>query len=212
MWLSPSSITVSASDMKVLLVSASVSNRLQRELYEKYGISAGFAIQKYYRLLEEGLVLNGASVEALSVVPIKKSEAPFGCRRFGKETERGVAYRYLPYLRFAPLYHVFVVVALLFKVFWWCVRNRKDAVVLCDILIPSVGIGTALGAALGCGKRIAWVTDMPGIKAGGRDTFDGMGLLGRLHVRAVRSYSAFVFATAQCNEKLNLKGRPYVVI
>lgn len=198
--------------MKVLLVSASVSNRMQNELFARYGISAGFAIQKYYRLLEEGLVLNGVCVEALSIVPIKKSEAPFRYRRFGKEQERNVTYRYLPYLRFAPLYHFLIVFTLLFKVFWWSVRNRKDAFVLCDILIPSVGIGTALGAALGRIKRIAWVTDMPGIQAGGHGTFDSMGLLGRIHVRAVRSYSAFVFATAQCNGKLNLHGRPYAVI
>ena len=198
--------------MKVLLVSASVSSRLQNSLYERYGVSTGFAIQKYYRLLEEGLLLNGAEVEELSIVPIKKADAPFTFKRFKNETEGGVRHRYLSYLKYAVIYHPLVVIALFFKVLFWGLRHRRDSVIICDILIPSVCIGTAYGAALAGCKRIAWVTDMPGIATSGGGSFESMGLMGRMQVKAISGFSGFIFSTRQANAKLNPGGKPYVVI
>ena len=198
--------------MNVLLVSASVSKRLQDELYGRYGISTGFAIQKYYRLLEEGLNLNGAKVEELSIVPVSQASAPFVLKRFKSEKEDGVSHRYLTYLKYASLYHPLVLISLFFRVLWWSLRNRKGGLVICDILIPSVCIGTALGSALGGCRRLAWVTDMPGITSDGKGAYEQMGLLTKLQIKSIQSFSGFIFSTRQSNDRLNVKKRPYAVV
>ena len=198
--------------MKVLLVSASVSEGLQRRLYEEYGLSTGFAIQKYYKLMQEGLKLNDVEIEALSIVPIPRGKAPFRRRRFAAEAEDGVSYRYVPYLRSGALYHSFVILYLMHKVFWWSIRNRKDAFVLCDILIPSVCIGTAFGAALAGKKRIAWVTDMPGISSTECVHYDEMNLIGKMQFKCIRAFSAFIFMTRETDAVLNPRHRPFFVL
>ena len=199
-------------NMKVLLVSGSVSNRLQHEMYDNYQLPLHFAIQKYYKLMEEGFARNGMEIEALSFVPIPNAKAPFWFRRFKKEKERNVTYQYVPFVRIAALNQAMVLLCLLWSVFWWSVRNRKDGVVLCDTLIPSIGIGTGLGSALAGGKRIAWVTDMPGMTSTKCLHYEEMGLLGRLQIRCIRNYSGYVFVTAQTNCVLNPKNRPYMIM
>ncbi len=198
--------------MKVLLVCGTTSTRLQKELFDKYNLTTGFAIQKYYKLLEEGFLRNGIDIETLSIVPIPKAKAPFVFKRFKKEKEQNVTYCYVPYIRFAPLYHVFMLLSMICRVFWWTLRHRKDGVVLCDILIPCLCIGTAWGAALARGKRIAWVTDMPGMSGTRCKHYAEMGVLGKLQIRCIRKFSGFIFMTEQTNGILNPKNKPYIIM
>lgn len=198
--------------MKVLLVSSAVSSSLQKHIFEKYGLSLGFAIQKYYRLMQRGLIQNGVEVEALSLIPIPKAKAPFIMKFFHGETEGRVRYSYLPYFKNALVNHAFVVICLFFRVLWWSIRNRKDSFILCDILIPSVCIGTFWGSAVSSLKKIAWVTDMPGMSSKGCIKFDDMGLVGKLQIKSIRRFSGFIFSTLNSNSLLNPRNRPYAVL
>ena len=197
---------------KVLLVSAAISSRLQESLFREHGLSAGFAIQKYYHLLEEGLSLNDVEVEALSIVPIPEAEAPFLFKSFASEAENGVYYRYFPYFKKAKIYHPLLVIIIFFRVLLWCFMNRRDSIVLCDILIPSVCLGAAWGAGISGRKRIAWVTDMPGVSTDGNKSLERMGFVERLQINAIKSFSAFVCSTKQANDKLNVHDKPYAII
>lgn len=198
--------------MKILMVSGSTSRRLQQLLYNKYNLSLGFAIQKYYQLMEEGFARNDMEIEALSIVPIPKVKAPFAFKRFGKEKEQNVTYHYVPYIRFAPLYHVFMVLYLLWQVFWWSIKNRKDGVILCDTLIPSLCIGTAWGSAFARVRSIAWVTDMPGMCGTKCLHYGEMDFLGKLQMHCIRKFSGYIFMTEQTNGVLNPKNRPYLIM
>lgn len=197
--------------MKVLLVSGSTSQKLQNEFYEIYKLPLGFAIQKYYKLMEEGFARNNIEIEALSIVPIPKAKAPFRCRCFKNEKERNVEYRYVPYIRFAPAYHFFMLLLLMWRVFWWSIRN-KDGFVLCDTLIPCLCIGASWGSTLARSKRIAWVTDMPGMNGTQCVHYDQMNLLGKLQIRCIKNFSGYIFMTEQTNGVLNPKKRPYIIM
>lgn len=194
------------------MVSGSISRRLWQELYDRYNLPVGFAIQKYYKLMEEGFARNDIEIEALSIVPIPKAKAPFAFRKFDKEKERNVTYHYVPYIKFAPLYHVFMLLYLLCRVLWWSIRNKKDGVILCDTLIPCLCIGTAWGSAIARGKRIAWVTDMPGMSGTKCVHYDEMDLLGKLQMRCIYNFSGYIFMTEQTNGVLNPKNRPYLIL
>lgn len=199
--------------MKVLFVSGSMSNRLQKELYEKYRAAGSFAIQKYYKLMEDGFARNGIEIEALSDIPIPKKMMPFRYKSFGKEKEKNVYYKYVPYIRFQPLYQPFVLLYIMWKVFWWSLRNRKEGVVLCDTLLPCRCIGAAWGSVLGGSKRVAWITDMPGMyDASHIIHYEDMNLLGKTQMKLIRKFSAFIFMTEQTNGILNPNHRPYMIM
>lgn len=198
--------------MRVLLVSSCLSSRLQERLYRQYGLSAGFAAQKYYKMLEEGLTGNGVAVETLSVIPIPRKQAPFVFRRFTSETEQGVRYRYIPFIRFAPLYHTFLLLRLLRKVFWWSLWHRREGVVLCDVLMPAVCVGSSLGAGLAGIRRIALATDMPWMDSDRALHYKELNIWGKWQMRRIPHFSAFVVLTKETDAKLNLRGKPSVVI
>lgn len=203
---------IESMSQKILFVSGSVSNRIQCALFDKYHLSTGFAIQKYYKLLEDGFARNGAEIDALSIVPIPKVLAPFRVKCFPKEKERNVNFRYVPYFRFAPFYHPFMLLYVMWRVFVWSIRHRRDGIVLCDVLIPCLCIGAAWGGALAGIPRVAWVTDMPGMSASGSNHYEEMGLLGKLQMRCIRRFSAYVFSTEACSTILNPNHNPYIIM
>lgn len=198
--------------MKVLFVSGSISNSLQKELHEKYGLRLNFAIQKYYKLMEEGFSRNNITLENLSIVPIPKAKAPFHSYFLKDEYERNVRYKYVPYFRFAPFYHFFMMFYVMWRVFIWSRTNRKDGVLLCDTLIPCLCIGASWGSRLASGKRIAWVTDMPGMLGTKCVHYEEMNILGKMQMKEIRRFSGFVFTTLQTNEVLNPFNHPYIVM
>ncbi len=198
--------------MKILIVSVAISNNLKKLLFEKYNLSLGFAIQKYSKMVEEGFARNGFEIEALSIVPIPKALAPFEYKHFKREKERNVLYSYVPYIKLMPVYHSFLFLYIMIRVFWWTLFNRRDGVLICDPLIQSLCVGAMLGSALGGGKRIALVTDMPGMMGGECIHYDEMSFTAKLQVWSIRHFSGYVFLTEPINEFLNPYKKPYIII
>lgn len=198
--------------MKVLFVSGSLSNHLQNEIYNHYGLSVGFAIQKYYKLVEKGFEKNGINIDAISLVPLPQNNAPFIFHFFKSEKERNVYYRYVPYLRFPPIYYAYVFIYVLVFVFVWCLRNRKECVVFGDVLSPFICLAVSLSTRLAGANRVAWVTDMPGMNGTQCTHYDDMNFLGRLQIRSLKKYSAFIFLTQETNRELNPNNRPYIIM
>ena len=109
--------------MKLLYISALSSSRMINEIYKSSGNNPGFAVQKFSRLLVKGLTINGADVIALSNPPI-----PAGQKRmvfFGKETEDGVQYKYIPFLNISVLKHLCLFFYAFFYVLFWGCRNKR---------------------------------------------------------------------------------------
>ena len=181
-----------------MFVSGTLSNRLQDQFF-KQGIPFGFAVQKFCHLYLEGFKANNVDVEVLSLIPVAARKMPYRIKRFPMETEEGVTYRYVPFIRSAAVYHIFVFFYILFRVWGWCLRNRKDGFVFYDVLIPSRCLGTSLGALLGRGKTVALVTDMPGLSGGKR-------------VKSIYRSDFFVFLTRQMDPVLNPYHHPSIVV
>ena len=197
--------------MKVLFISGAMSNKLQKELYEK-DVKYGFAVQKFYQLVLEGLKHNDVEVKVLSVIPIPKSDMPYKFKRFKKDEEDSVEYKYIPFFRSPLIYHLFIFLYVSVYSFWWCIRNRKDSFVLYDVLISSRCVGTILGTKLGKGKSLAIVTDMPGMSGERQVKFKDLDLLTKVQMRCIYHSNAFVLLTEQMNDVLNPLHRPYAVM
>lgn len=56
--------------IRLLYISSFSSNRVISEIYKYSGQNPGFAIQKFSRLLAQGFMTNGVTMEILSIVPI----------------------------------------------------------------------------------------------------------------------------------------------
>lgn len=193
-------------------MSSCLSNRLHQRLYQQYGLTSGFAVQKYYKMLENGLAENGIEIKALSIIPIPRREAPFAFKRYPAEEEQNVSYHYVPYIRSGPLYHTFLVFYLFAKVFWWSLLHRRSGAVLCDVLMPAVCIGTSLGASFAGIRRIALATDMPWMDSNRSLHYKELNVWGRWQMRRIPRFSAYVVLTHDADAKLNPLGKPSVII
>ena len=197
--------------MKILLVSGTLSNRVQEELFEQ-NVSYGFAVQKFFHLFIDGCRTNDIEVEALTMMPIAQKQAPFRFKRIKKEIDDNISYRYVPFIRNTIFYHLFAFVYVFVNVFFWCVKNRGESYVCYDVLIPNRCLATMLGAILGRTKTIAIVTDMPGMSGERQIHYNEMGILGKLQMKSIYRSSYFVFLTEQTNNVLNPYNRPYIIV
>lgn len=201
--------------MKLLYISALSSQRLISEIYEKTQANPGFAVQKFSRLLVQGLVRNQVEVSALSVPPITRQYTSKFLFKEGVEIEGGVRYRYIPLLNLPLLKHIYMFLYSFFYVLLWGIKEKNNKAIICDVLCVSTSIGSLLASKL-CGLcSVAVVTDiyeqMVGEETHGVKSVIKK-LAGYLNKRYVGSFSKYVLLTNAMNELVNPKGRPYIVM
>lgn len=164
----------------------------------------GQAVQKYHRLLAEGLAANGAEAVVLSAPPITRQNAAGRRIRLADETVRGVRYTYLPVALLPGLKHLVTLVAAFFRA---CRLITPDSFVLCDALNVSVSLGARLAAWVRRAPCIGVVTDLPDMMSGAP-----VSLAQRINRRLLAGYDAYLFLTAQMSERVNKRGRPFLVL
>ena len=196
--------------MKLLYISALSSSRMINEIYKSSGNNPGFAVQKFSRLLVKGLTINGADVIALSNPPI-----PAGQKRmvfFGKETEDGVQYKYIPFLNISVLKHLCLFFyAFVYVLFWGC-RNKREKAIVCDVLSVSVCMGALLASTINRVRSVGVVTDIYGLMVGNAKGSLISNLACFLNNFYVSSFDRYVLLTSQMNERVNPKRKPHIVM
>ena len=195
--------------MKLLYISALSSNRLISEIYKKSGKNPGFAVQKFSRLLVKGLIANGADVVALSNPPATEDRRKVS---YGKETEEGVHYKYIPYLNVALLKHLCLFLyAFAYVLFWGC-RNRREKAIVCDVLSISVCMGSLLASKINRMRSVGVVTDIYGLMVGNAKASWIVRFAAYLNQCYISSFDRYVLLTSQMNERVNPKGNPHIVM
>lgn len=201
--------------MEILYISALSSENLIHNIYSNTRENPGFAVQKFSRLLVKGILKNDAKCISLSVPPVTKSYSSKLWISFKNESENNVEYRYIPFINLSFLKHICVFLYSFFYVLIWGMKDRRNKVIICDVLSVSACMG-ALLASKCCGiKSVAVVTDiydqMVGQKpAGIMGLISNLaGVLNRLYVK---SFSSYVLLTEAMNELVNPKGKPYIVM
>ncbi|MDE7381501.1 MAG: glycosyltransferase [Muribaculaceae bacterium] len=196
---------------KILYISALAAPEVQEDIFRRSGVNPGFAMQKFNRLLAEGLAANHAEVTALSSPPVVPGSLK-RCENFKNSEHGGVRYIHLPIIDF-PVFRQFLISILtFFRVlsFSFGPGEKRNKSIICDILNTGITSGALLAARLCRIRTIGILTDMPGLMVG------TSGLKSRLSEMGMRflmsKYSGYVFLTESMNGPVNRHNRPYIVM
>lgn len=201
--------------MQILYLSGVASKAALDDARQRDSQFSGYASQKFNRLVAEGLVRNGHTVIALSSFYLPHVGRGY-CRR--KEKEGGVQYNYIPSPNNHPLRHVWLIVYCFCKVLFWGMLNKKEKVLIANVLNISACMGALAAARLIGLRRIGVMTDMPGLMVGRGKTNAPTTTLQRTSFNArvnksfLRHFTHYVFLTEQMNEAVNINHRPYIVM
>lgn len=196
--------------MNILYVSTLCSDRLIKELFDA-GYKPIQAIQKFNKLLVNGLAENGCDLYALTEIP--KTVGPRFLKR-KRETENGIAFTYCRKIDIKLFYNLYMFLSGFFLTLRWGLKHRDQSVAIMDVLQTEFCSGALYACKFLRIKTVAVVTDLPGLPgmlAGTRRTF-----IHRFVEKAINRYAnifdAYILLTEQMNEVVNLKGRPYMIM
>lgn len=177
-----------------------MSNQHIKKGLELFPLSLGLEIQKYHRLVVEGLINNEANVEIVSSHPslnlIENLELEF------EEESKHFHYiiskkRFLPHIDTARKSY---------KLTKTLIKMRKPSCVMCDVLNYSVALGAVLAARKMKIKTVGIVTDFP----------EGSHPKGSIKIpliwNLIKKCDSYVVLTKYMLDKLNTKKKKCVVI
>lgn len=195
--------------IKLLYISSFSSNRVISEIYKSSGQNPGFAIQKFSRLLAQGFMTNGVTMEILSTVPIVGQKYKFINEK--QETEDDIVFRYIPFLNVPIVKHICMCVFAFIYVLAWGIKNKKDGYILFDVLRISPSIGALCASKVVGIPTVGLVTDMPGLMVGDKKRWYSR-LIAYVNKSYLGAFSYYVFLTEQMNAVINKNNRPYIVM
>lgn len=201
--------------MKALYLSALSSGQLIEELYHRNKKDPGFAVQKFNRLLVNGLVKNEVIVTVLSVPPIgRHNSTRIVWHRF-KETEGAITYNYLNFINIPVFRQLCVFIGTIFRTLTWVLGEKKqNRVVVCDVLNASILAAAVLTCKITGTQIVGIMTDMPGLMVR-FDQKQGIPLSTRMSTKLLKCCLAnldkYVFLTDAMNV-VNKHNRPFIVM
>ena len=201
--------------MQILYISALSSEKLIQSIYERTGNNPGFAVQKFSRLLVKGLNANGCQTIAFTNPPIVRGVMPdlFVC--LGKEEEKGVKYKYIPFINLPMLKHICVMLYAFFYVLFWGLINRKEKAIICDVLNVSACMGALLATKLNRIQSVGVVTDIYGQMVSTKQSLLASlvsTLANGVHNLYIKSFSKYILLTEAMTNLINPKNHPYIVM
>ncbi|HAG69382.1 MAG TPA: hypothetical protein DCL38_05355 [Lachnospiraceae bacterium] len=184
------------------------SKRCFSELFKNAGKKPGQAVQKYNRLLAEGLAaLPGIKVYAVSELPVTEDNYNRLFFKGRAELSGGVIYNYLPLVN----KHGIKDISAVFSSFFRCLRLAKGSdnktFFIADILNAPAALGSFLASRVSGKQYIAVVTDLPEFVYTSHDR-----IYSAVSSLLLRQADKYIFLTAQMNSRINPGHRPYTVI
>lgn len=175
---------------------------------------SGYAMQKFNRLMVEGLTKNGHDVMAISCFYLPK--IGLGYHRHN-ETEGGVRYCYITSPNYRPLRHIWLIVYCFFRVLLWGLFGKKNKVLIADVLNISACLGAVAAARIIGLRSVGVMTDMPGLMVHNGNSSQKqtgerkMSFTTRMNMCFLSKFTHYVFLTEQMNV-INTHHRPYTVV
>ena len=189
----------------IIYASVACSQKHYKELFDKCIVKSGQAVQKYNRLVMEGMTkTHKVNVEAVTSIPVSRDTHSELVFKATEDTEEGVIYHYLPAVNVRKIRDIVTVVISFLKTIKIGIKKRKIAVVS-DVLNAPVAMGTYLASKVIRCPYIITVTDDPELC--------GCGLLyKKTSYYLIKKCSAYIFITGKMNERYNVAGKPYLVM
>lgn len=186
--------------MKIVYAAGCISEASYARLYGGSGTAPGFQAQKYNRLFAEGLAEH-TRVDVVSYPSAEEKLLGSGVVTLPDETAGKVHYHYIPTYR--PVLwrwlHYFL------GSFSRCMKLLDgDSAVVIDCWNQMSGLGALLASKIkGC-RCVGIITDLP--------EFLGDGATEALSKYLIRHCTDYVVLTELMNQRVNKKGKPYVVL
>ena len=186
--------------MRIVYVAGCVSEAVYGKLFSKPESRPAFQAQKYHRLFAEGLAAH-TRVDVVGYPSVDGAAMEESCLDLPEETVGGVHYHYIRAYR----NHLRRWLHLCAGSFFRCMKLLdRDSVVMIDCLNQMTGLGALLASWVkGC-RCVGIVTDLPEFLGGGPTV--------ALAEFLIRRCTDYVVLTQAMNERINKKGKPYVVL
>lgn len=198
--------------MKILYISALVSEKRVNDEFCRTGRNPGFAVQKFSRMLVKGLITNGADVLALSK-NINGNPKRMILNSV-KEISNGVNYQYIPIVNIPIIKQVCLFLYTFFYTLFWGMRNKHQKAIICDVLSISTSMGALIASKINQVQSVAIVTDIFSLmaKKNARTQTLKVKIASKVNSLYCKSFSKYILLTEQMNEMVNSRHRPYIVM
>ena len=191
--------------LKIIYVSCLVSEERFAKLYSSSLVVPGQQVQKYHRLLAEGLS-RICDVETISAIPMsRKIDKRILIVEKGEMAEK-IKYNYLVTLNVPIIKNIYTMISSFYTTLKKLITDRSACIVV-DVLNSSVSLGAILACKALNRISVGIVTDVPDYLDDGSNR-----LSSRLSNVIIRNCKAYIFLTQQMNSLLNEKHLPYIVI
>ena len=189
--------------MRILYGYSNCTDATYNRIVSERNVSVLTPDQKYHGLLIKGLAKNGAEVRCFSGLPINRTVTSRKLIREADEQEGNAYFHYITTLNLPILRQLMIFFGTFFGVLK--AKKDKDTYAICDYL----NIANAYGMTLACRMRkipvVSIVTDLP-------DMEHSSWFLKKINNNLFKKTDAFIILTEQMNERVNHKGKPYIVL
>lgn len=192
--------------MNFLYVSCLCSRNIYMKLFNNSKAKPGQQVQKYHRLMAEGLAKNeGVKVKTITALPITRDTNSDLIVNLKDDHANNVYYKYLTIINLPILKNIFIIINSFFKTLMECIKVR-DTVIICDVLNVSVTMGALIASKITKNKSVAIVTDIPIYLSNANN------IKVKINNLLINSFDRYVLMTTNMNEVINKKNKPYTVI
>ena len=192
--------------MHLIYVYSGCSPKKYKEYIENKGIRVQQQAQKYNQLLMEGLVENGAKVDAVSSRPINRAVDSKLFYKSEKDSANGINYSYVPFINYPILRNLTVFFSVFFKMLF--MSTEKERVMVCDALSIIASFAALIACKIRGIRTVGIVTDVPCH----RPDNVKIPLHEKINLSLMKKFDSYLLLTEQMNDIVNPKNRPYVVL
>lgn len=190
---------------RIVYAASTMGENSFAELFKNSPAMPGQQAQKYNRLLQQGIKLNGVEVIAISTPPVTVVNTTKKMLKVKNSCEKGVLYKYTPVINIRAIKNIVFTVSSFLKGLRFLFK--KKSAVVCDILNVSASIGTISAAKVLHRPVIGIVTDIPELMVTGHSKKQV-----ELCHSIISKCDGYVFMTEPMNERLNSSHKPYTII
>ena len=187
--------------MHIIYAVTTCSQKVYADLFSHVKLKPAAPAHKYHRILIEGLAAN-AKVDVVANPPVHKGIMEKQWIKLPREEDGNAVYHHLPAIRNSLLKLLYVGVGTFYKTFSLI---RKDSAVVVDCLHRTAALAAMAAARLRGAKCVGIVTDLPEMLQAGSFSV-------KLAQFVISHCTDYVFLTEAMNQRLNPKGKPYVIL
>ena len=192
--------------MEIIYISALISESKLKAIINSSIKKPLQSIQKFHRLLCEGLVRNNIKVKTYSSIPITRyiSKKIFWVEK--KEVKSNVEYNYLFFINIKFIKQLCICLGMIKNFIKECLKHKKQKIFICDILNTTISNTVLILSKIFKVKCFAIVTDLP------RDLGRKNSTSKKISMKLQSKFDGYVFLTEVMNNEVNTRNKPYIVM